>query len=138
MSIALPISGTIHHVTVIYGKQPKMIKNSVCLSPYPRNRTSYDCDFCYTCVKWWYLQQIFSFFKTLIFGIFRGRGKRGKNDLKLPISVCFALYHGNCRSYHRDFDNDIYSCFSLFFLKKCNIVNIKITLFFIGPLQQFF
>ena len=28
-------------------------------------------------------------------------------------------------------------CFSLFYLKKCNIRNNKIILFFIGPLQQF-
>ena len=71
------------------------------------------------------------------FGGFVG-GKRAKNDLKLPISVCFALYLRNCRSYHQDFDNDIYRCFSLFFLKKYNNVNGKINLFFIGQLQQFF
>ena len=59
-----------------------------------------------------------------------------KNDLKLPISVCFALYFRNCRSY-QDFDNDIYRCFSLFFFKKHNIVNIKMILLFIGPLEQF-
>ena len=51
----------------------------------------------------------FSSFKILIFG-----GKREKNDLKLLISVCFALYFRNFRSY-RDFDNDISRCFSLFF-----------------------
>ena len=38
-------------------KWTKMTKNSVCLTPYHRNRTSYDCGFWYTCVKWWYLQQ---------------------------------------------------------------------------------
>ena len=52
--------------------------------------------------------------------------KRAKNDRKLPISVCFALHLRNCRSYHQDFDNDIYRCISLYFFKKCNIVNIKI------------
>ena len=80
-----------------------MTKSSVCLTPYLRKRTSYDCDFWYTCVKWWYLQQIFSFFKILIFAVLGG--KRAKNDLKLPISVCFALYLRNCRSYHQDFVN---------------------------------
>ena len=45
---------------------------------------------------------------------------------KVFISVCFALYLRNYRSYQKNFDNDIYSCFSLYFLKKCNIVNIKI------------
>ena len=59
-------------------------------------------------------------------------GKRAKNDLKWA-SICFALYLRNCRSYYQDFDNDI----DIYFL-KCNIVNIKIILFFIGPLQQFF
>ena len=34
----------------------------VCLTPYLRNCTSCDCRFWYTCVKWWYLQQSFSFF----------------------------------------------------------------------------
>ena len=75
--------------------------------------TSYDCDFWYTCVKWWYLQQIFHFVKSWLLE-FVG-GKRGKNDVKLPISVCFALYLRNCRSHHQDFDNDIYRCFSLYF-----------------------
>ena len=91
----------------------KWQKNCVCLMPYLRNHTLYDCDFWYTCVKWWYLQQIFSFFKILIFGVFRGN-KRAKNDLKLAISVCYALYLRNCRSYHQDFDNDIYMWFSFF------------------------
>ena len=53
--------------------------------------------------KWWYLQQIYSFF-----------AKTAKHDLKLPISVCFALYLRNRRSYHQDFDSDIHRCFSLF------------------------
>ena len=65
-------------------------------------------------------------------------GKRTKSDLKLPISVCVALYLRNCRSYDRDFDNDVYRCFSLYFLKKCNIVNIKIILFFIGHFNSFY
>ena len=42
-----------------------MAKNDkkFCLTLYLRNCTSYDCGFWYTCVKWWYLQQIFSFFQ---------------------------------------------------------------------------
>ena len=35
-------------------------------------------------------------------------GKRAKNHLKLPVSVCFTLYLRKCRSYHQGFDNDIY------------------------------
>ena len=38
-SVSLPISGTVPHMIVVFG----------------------------TCVKWWYLQQIFHFFKSLIF-----------------------------------------------------------------------
>ena len=43
------------------------------LSPYLRNCASYDCGFSYTCVKWWYLQQFFSFFQysKLIFRVFQ-------------------------------------------------------------------
>ena len=111
-----------------------MTKNVVCCTPYLRSHT-YDCDFWYTCVKWWYLQQIFSFFKILILG-FLG-GKRAKNDLKLPISLWFALYLRNCRLYHRNFDNDIYRCFSLYFFKKYNILNIKIILFLLTQFNSF-
>ena len=39
--------------------------------PDLRNCTSYDCDIWCTYVRWWYLQQIFSFFKILIFGVSR-------------------------------------------------------------------
>ena len=113
-----------------------MTKDSVCRTPYLRNHTSYDCDFWYACVKWWYLQQIFSFLKSWFWG-FLG-GKRAKSDLKLPISVCCTLYLRNCRSYHQDFDNDIYRCFSLYFFKKCNIVNIKIILFLLAHFNSFF
>ena len=38
-----------------YGGKRK--KNYLCLTPYLRNRLSYDCDFWYTCAKGWYLQQ---------------------------------------------------------------------------------
>ena len=33
-----------------------------CLPPYFRNCTTYDCDFWYTCAKWWYLQHFFIIF----------------------------------------------------------------------------
>ena len=38
------------------------ISPSVCHAPYLRNRTSSNHNFCYTCVKWRYLQVLFSFF----------------------------------------------------------------------------
>ena len=50
-------------------KRSIMTKNSV---RNLRNYTSHDCGFWCTCGKWWYLQQFFSFFKILIFGVFRG------------------------------------------------------------------
>ena len=81
----------------------------------------------------------FFIFQNFDFGGFLG-GKRIKNDLKLPISVCFTLYIRNCRSYHQDIDNDIYRYwhFSLFFSKKCNIVNIKIISFLLAHFNSFF
>ena len=49
-------------------KWPKMTKN--CLS-HSISQEAYinDCDFWYTCVKWWNLQLLFSFFKILIFWV---------------------------------------------------------------------
>ena len=47
------------------------VRLSICMSvrraPYFRNRTSYDHYFLYTCVKWWYIQPFFSFFKNFDF-----------------------------------------------------------------------
>ena len=62
---------------------------------------------------------------------------------KVPISVSHALYLRNCRSYHIDIIEILgtqwyLQVFFFIFLKKCSIVNIKIILFFSGPLQQFF
>ena len=74
----------------------KWEKMAHCLTPNLRNHTSYDCDFCCTCIKWWYLLQMFWFFKILIFGAFRWI--KGKNDLKLPIWVCLLYYLRNCKS----------------------------------------
>ena len=49
---------------------------------YPRNCTSYDCSFWYTCVKWWYLQQFFfHFFKILIFQVFQNSSINAKRKL---------------------------------------------------------
>ena len=58
------------------GKRAKkkiIIKNNncICHASYLRNSVAYDHNFCYICVKWWYLQACFSFFKILIFGVFR-------------------------------------------------------------------
>ena len=71
-------------------KWPKMAK-IMCLTP--NFDFWYDCDFWYTCVKWYLQQFFFYFFEILIFWVFTGNGggKRAKNDLKLPISLCHAL-----------------------------------------------
>ena len=41
-----------------------------------------------------------------------------------------------CRSYHQDFENDIYRCFS-FFLFLINMVNTKISLFLLAHFYSF-
>ena len=41
------------------------------LTLHLRNCISYDCDFWYTCVKWWYLLLFFHFFKSLTFWAFQ-------------------------------------------------------------------
>ena len=89
LSVSLCISWTVHHMIVILVHMCKTII-------FPAN---------------------FFIFSIFIFGVFTPR-KRAKNDLKLPTSVCFALYLINCRSHHRDFDNDIYRCFSLCYFFK--------------------
>ena len=80
--------------------------------------------------------KFFHFLKSWFLGFLRG--KRAKNDLKLPNSVCFVPYLGKCRSDHQDFNNDIYRCFSLYFFKKCNIININIILFLLAHFNSFF
>ena len=127
LSVTLHILGTIHHMILfmvhiykvvispgiflhffkifIFGiiiglKEQKMVQSEKKLflsQSVSRNRKSYDCDFWYTWVVLIY-PAIFSIFsKFWFFGFFFG--KRVKNDLKLPISVCQALYLRNCRSY---------------------------------------
>ena len=82
-TLSLCISGTVHHVIVIFGTHV-----------YNDNIS----------------RKFFHFSKFWFWG-FLGWGKMAKNDLKLQISVYFALYLRNCRSYHQDFDNNIYWCF---------------------------
>ena len=47
----------------VKGRWPKMTKKHVCLNPYIRNHTSYNCSFWYRCGKWWYPQHFFIFSK---------------------------------------------------------------------------
>ena len=53
-------------------------KFSLTYTCYLRNCSSYDCVFWYTCVKWWYLQHFFHFFKSLIFQLFQSSSVNGK------------------------------------------------------------
>ena len=48
-----------------------MKNDYICHAPYLRNILTYDHDFWYTCVKWWYLQ-VFFHFLFLIFWAVRG------------------------------------------------------------------
>ena len=110
MSVSLRISGTVHHILQF------LVVHMCEMMISPAN---------------------FFIFQSFDFGVFQ-RGKRAKNDLKLPISVCFSLYLRNCRSYHQEFDNDIYRCFFfIFFKKKFNMANIKIILFLLAYFSFF-
>ena len=61
-----------------------MTKNSVSLHISGTNCTSYDCVFWYTVVKWWYLQQFFSFFQKSNFSGF----SKFINDWQKEILRC--------------------------------------------------
>ena len=92
--------------------------------------------FGYTCVKWWYIQQIFSYFKILKIVVFRGvKGQK----MTLNYQFQYVLLYISGIVDHIEILIMISTgVFLSFFFFKCNIVNIKIILFFIGSLQQFF
>ena len=64
-------------------KRPKIKNNYICHASYIKNSIAYDHDFWYTCVKWWYLQVIFHFFK---------RDKRAKNSPKWQKILSVTLH----------------------------------------------
>ena len=76
-------------------KLSKMTKKS-CLTLYLRNCTTYDCGFWYTCVKWWYIQLFFHFFKILTFLGFQGLSINAKRKFwgvpHLQMCVIFFLF----------------------------------------------
>ena len=72
-------------------------KNSVCLTPYLGNYTSYDCDFLVRAIKFIFVASSFIFSK-FCFCWFLGELK-GKKNLKLSISSYHVLYLRNCRLY---------------------------------------
>ena len=78
--------------------------NCICQAPYLRNSIAYDHYFCYTCVKWWYLQLLFSlfFFLILIFQAVRWRWK-GKKWPKMKNNyICLAPYLRNSIAFDHD------------------------------------
>ena len=143
-------------------KWPKMTKISVYCTLHFRNCKSYDLIYgTLVCIKGKHLRDFFCFFCFSKFWFLRSLGwkvggKRAKmtqNHKKFCLShsvsqepfilwlwflVCIPLCIRNCRSYHQDFDKNVYRCLSLYFLKIYNIVNIKIIVFFIHPFQQLF
>ena len=59
------------HFWAVRGVKGKSIaqnenKNYIRHEPYLRNSITNDHDFCYTCVKWWYLQLLFFLFFLLL------------------------------------------------------------------------
>ena len=76
-------------------KREKMAQNDkkLCLTSYLRNCTTCDYGFWYAFVKWWYLQQIFSYFFSLIFPVFQNSSINTKRKFwgvrHLPHMVWF-------------------------------------------------
>ena len=67
----------------------QMTKIYFCHTPYLRKLTSFYHGFCYTCVKRWHLQIVFSFFfKIVIFQVVRA--KYGTKWLKEFVSLCIS------------------------------------------------
>ena len=130
LSFPLHISGSIHHMIVIFGtpvwnndisrcffhffkililwvvrwvKGQKMAQNDkkFCLS-HSKSQESY------LIWLWFFVHMckmmissaIFFIFSKFWFFGFLEGGKKEKNDSQLPISVCHTLYLKNCRSYH--------------------------------------
>ena len=91
---------------------------------YLKNRTSTNHYFWYTCVKWWYLQFVFSFFFFWHFDFLGCRGgKKAKNGpkwqqkkLKMKNNnyMCHVSYLRNSIAYDQDF---LYTCVKWWYLQ---------------------
>ena len=67
--------------------------------PYLRNSITYDHDFWYTCVKWWYVQTFF-FILFFNFNFWAVSGMKGQNIVQNEKnSVCHTPYLRNHTSY---------------------------------------
>ena len=60
--------------------------NSIRHGPYIMNSITYDHDFWWTCVKWWYLQALFSLFWNFYF-LGKLGGKWAKSSPKWKITI---------------------------------------------------
>ena len=65
----------------------------------------YDCDFWYTCIKWWHLQMLFSFLQNFDFLVGEEvmGDRRAKNGLKWQNILSLTPYLRNRTSYHCSF-----------------------------------
>ena len=67
---------------------------SVRHTPCLRNRTSSNCKFWYTCVKWWYLQEFFFlFFFWSFFFFWAVRGVKGQKIAQNQKKNTFVMHH---------------------------------------------
>ena len=84
---------------------------SVCHAPYLRNRTSSNHNFWYNCVKWWYLQVFFHFFRNFIFWDYRGvKGQKITQNEKWQWHLSRAI------------PQEQYSPWSLFLVQLCKMM----------------
>ena len=101
LSVILHISGTIHHMIVIYGgggkKWSKMTRNSVCCISYLRNHTSCDSFMVHICTITISSHASFIFPKIWFSGCIGC--KRAINGPEWQEIVCFAPYLRNHTSY---------------------------------------
>ena len=96
--------------------------------PNLRNSIAHDHDFCYTCVKWWYLQVFFllHFFKILIFRVVRGvKGQiTVQNDKKFCPSHSILRIHTSYDCYLwftcvKWYLQALFSFFQIFHFSSC-------------------
>ena len=105
----------------------------ISITPYLRNRTSYDCGLRYNFVKWWYLQQFFSFFQNSDFLDFQGGGQGMTHNYQfqsITLYISRTVDHSSRFLVHRC-KIMISSGVFLYFFGKCSIVNIKKFLHFL-------
>ena len=113
-------------------KWSKRIKSSVCPTPYLRNHTSWLWFLVHVCKMMISPVGFFIFLNFYFWGF--QVVKRAKNDLQ--FFQCVLLYVSGAVDHIIKILIISTGVFHFFF--KCNIVNIKIILFFVGPLEQFF